>query len=575
MHGSIAFICLFLASCGSAFAQPPAVARFSYTQDVGFGTSVFVVGSADLLGAWTPTGAVKLRWSSGNVWTGQVAIPSGATTDYKYIWRSTATDRICDPANVTWMSGGDLAATGAPAMTPPQSGKTIYYLTGWTNASLLYRVGTNWLGAPMERIGDGRTPGEYLYRATGIGTAGQWLEFVPNGSFGGVQYWDNAPYPNPLGANNYFSPMDVLFLQDGQLFDYTPPASLSAPSTVTAFVFSEVSGIPNRTIRIHLPRGYTENTWKSYPVLYMHDGQNVFTSSYVAGFSSTVSWNADGTAQREISQGRMREMIIVGIDNYNRHYEYVPNGDIYKPGDPAGSGHAGDYLSFVIRNVKPTLDYNYRTLSDWRNTAVMGSSLGGICSIYFGYETNVFGIVGAMSPSFGRATNYANAFPDRARNPLRVYIDTGTAEGLVGDPPGVSYWEPIIAGYAGLLKQGYAHGHDLLWNHGCGHEHNETAWAARLPHAFRFLFPPSDEPNRLQQTAYPPAWRSFQATGAGVALQQDAAPRYRQVVEAAPVPAGPWQPLATNPSSTWWTYPAVTAATTEATALWRIRAEAD
>lgn len=558
---------LGIALSAHSVAQP--VVGFSWTQDVGYGTSVFVLGSAESVGSWSPTGAVKLRWTAGNVWTGQIALPAGATTAYKYVWRSTATNLICDPANIVYMPGPDLTTNLPAGPPPPHAGKTVYYHSGWTNAEIVYRVGTNWFGASMERIGPGRAPGESRYRIAGIGIPGVPLEFVINGYLNGTQYWDNAPFPNPYsGAFNYYTPMDACFLQDGQLFDYEPPAAPSAPFLFLTNVSSVVSGIPSRTIRIRVPRGYAENTWKRYPVLYMHDGQNIFDPGGAFG-----SWSVNTASDREIGQGRMREIIVVGIDNADRRVEYIPDGDRYNGSTP--TGRASAYLRFVLEHVKPTLDDHFRTLPDWRNTAVMGSSLGGIISIYFGFETNVFGVVGAMSPGFGRATNYANGFAAKPRVPLRVYIDTGTNEGLVGDPPDTSYWEPVLRGYDGLLAQGYAPGKDLLWNPGCGQIHHEAAWSNRLPGAFRFLFPPGDEPNRLQHLTDPPAIRSVRISGAQMINDHDALAHHAYVLDTAPAPDGPWTPVSTSaPAPTAWHYPSITSNVSGAAAILRLRAVA-
>lgn len=568
---------LSLALVTGCYSVSPATAQtivgFSRTQDTGYGTSIFVVGSADVLGNWAPTGSVKLRWTSGNVWTGQVALPAGANVEYKYIWRSTATGQICNGANVTWMPDPNLATNLPAGAAAPYPGKTIFYHSSWTNADVVYRIGTNWYGAAMERIGPGRTTNEFRYRVTGIGAPGQGLELLFNGYLNGVQSWDNAPIPNPVsGANNYFTALDAFFVQGGNVFDYEPPAALDNPYTFVTNVNSTVADIQARTIRIRLPRGYAQNTWKRYPVLYMHDGQNVFDPGGGNG-----SWSADQTSANEIGQGRMRELIIVGMDNTSdRRAEYMPNGDSYGPVPPESPGKGWDYLRFVLDNVKPTLDYNFRTQTGARNTGIMGSSLGGIISVYFGCETNVFGIVGAMSPSFGRATNYANAFPNKAKIPLRVYIDTGTGEGLVGDYGGASYWEPVLAGYDAFLKQGYAPGLDLMWAQGCGQVHNEAAWASRLPAAFRFLFPPGDEPNRLEHIVYPPALHSLQRNGEQLVMSHDALAHQRYELDTATNIAGPWTAIATTaPASAAWSYPAITGQVMNETGLFRLRAAAD
>lgn len=176
-----------------------------------------------------------------------------------------------------------------------------------------------------------------LFRIDGIGDAGEELEFVFNNGAGA---WDN-----PIGGGNYLTSLDVLHVQGGNVYCYERPGTVSQPQVVTQFINSTAANIPGRNIRIYLPRGYAQNTAKRYLVLYLHDGQNVFDPGGPFG-----SWSADATATREVARGRMRETILVGIDNTtNRIAEYLPPGDVYK----GSQGRADAYASFVINNVRP------------------------------------------------------------------------------------------------------------------------------------------------------------------------------------------------------------------------------
>lgn len=467
----------------------------SIAWDVGFGSNVCVVGNHWDLGAWSPTNSIKLRWTTGNVWTGQVAVQRGTDLAYKFIGRDGASSRYGDAANVRWEAGADRTMVIDPAPAAPMDGKTVFYYSGWTSAALVVISGTNTSSVAMQAIGPGRSAGETLYRADGVGEAGEGLEFVPTGWFGGQNFWDNPPYAD--WNNNYYTLLDACLLQDGQIYNYWPTSSVSPPRMVTTLVNSTAAGIPARTNRIYLPRGYDSHAWRRYPVMYMHDGQNVFDPGGAFG-----SWSADAIATREISQGRMRETIIVAIDNTAiRRSEYEPAGDTYFTGEAPGVGDA--YLRYLIDNVRPTLDVNYRTLNDPRNTLVGGSSMGGLISVYCGFETNVFGAVLAMSPAMTRAPNYTAALWTRARRPGRIYLDTGTQEGNVG--PGVgNYWEKPWEAYDLFLAQGYAVNDELRMVAGVGDQHNEAAWKRRLPGAFRFLLDVRDEPNLLAQQTWPP-----------------------------------------------------------------------
>jgi predicted alpha/beta superfamily hydrolase len=144
-----------------------------------------------------------------------------------------------------------------------------------------------------------------------------------------------------------------------------------------------------RTVRVLLPKGY-DNTNRSYPVLYMQDGQNLFEPETAFGGRD---WQIPNTL---FKQPLRRQAIIVGIDNgeENRLNEYAP----YKTKD--GGGEADLYCQFITDTLKPFIDDNYRTLTDRENTGIAGSSMGGLCAYYAGLAYgNVFGKVGVLSPS--------------------------------------------------------------------------------------------------------------------------------------------------------------------------------
>jgi predicted alpha/beta superfamily hydrolase len=486
---------------GSGLAASPdrEIVSFVHTNNVGFGTNVHVVGSHPDVGAWAPVNSLKLRWTTGNVWTGLVAVQKGTTLEYKFIARSFASNLFCDANNVVWEPGSNRSVQIAAAPGAPYNGKTVYYYSGWTSATLLVISGTNTPSYPMTRIGQGRATNEWLYRASGIGTEGEWLEFVPNGFFNGAQFWDNPPPPET--NLNYITRLDAFLLQDGNIFNYWPATTVSAQRKEMRSVGSSYAPpIDGRTINIILPRGYDSHPWKRYPVIYFQDGQNITNGADAFG---NGAWDADVSARRETAAGRMREAILVGIYNYpeRRRWEYNPPTDTY-PGELAGRADA--YLNFLVNNVRPTLDVNYRTLNDPRNTMVAGSSMGGIFSIYAGLETNVFGGVLAMSPAVTRAPNYRNSIPSKNKRPANIYIDTGTAENQVGTLPGGYYWDDPWTAYDHLQSIGYVPNLDIMMRAGCGHAHNEAAWRARLPDAFRFLLDARDEPNRIAQLEWPP-----------------------------------------------------------------------
>lgn len=242
--------------------------------------------------------------------------------------------------------------------------------------------------------------------------------------------------------------------------------------------------VATRNVIVYLPPGYDDaaNADARYPVLYMHDGQNLFDASTAyAG-----EWNADATAERLINAGTIAPLIIVGVYNVGpkRIHDYTPVPD---PDYPEGGG-ADAYANFLIQELKPMIDARYRTLPDAANTGVGGSSLGGLVSAYFGLtHSDVFSRIVAMSPSVwwdsGDIVNRVNAIPEKL--PLTIWEDIGTAEGSTPD---------VDLGYARNLRdafvgKGWVLDDDLHYDEAAGAGHNETAWSQRFPMVLQALYP--------------------------------------------------------------------------------------
>ena len=160
----------------------------------------------------------------------------------------------------------------------------------------------------------------------------------------------------------------------------------------TAFFIPQLNRA--RRIWIYLPEGY-EKTKKEYPVMYMHDGQNIF-DEYTAGFGE---WGVDECLDSLIHAGK-QACIVVGIDNGpKRLNEYNPFGF-----RDFGEGEGDGYLDFIVQTLKPFIDKKYRTLSSKENTIIAGSSMGGLISYYAMIkQPQVFGKAGIFSPAFWTA----------------------------------------------------------------------------------------------------------------------------------------------------------------------------
>jgi predicted alpha/beta superfamily hydrolase len=238
-----------------------------------------------------------------------------------------------------------------------------------------------------------------------------------------------------------------------------------------------------RAVWVYLPPTYLENTAWRAPVVYMHDGQNLFDPALAFGGNE---WQVDETMNQAASDGSIAEAIVVGPANGGsaRIDEYTPtNTAMY------GGGRGDLYLRFLVEELKPVIDRDYRTRPERGSTAVMGSSLGGLISTYAGVtRPETFGLVGALSPSTwwdGRwilgSVAGVRAAPNR---PLRVYVDSGNAGTSMDD----------VANTAQLAQawrdRGYAEGATLLHVVQDGATHSERFWAQRLPGALRFLLGP-------------------------------------------------------------------------------------
>ncbi len=240
--------------------------------------------------------------------------------------------------------------------------------------------------------------------------------------------------------------------------------------------YSNVLG-DSRAIWTYYPPSYDENPARRYPVVYMHDGQNLFYDSYAFG---GVSWAVGGAMDAGAQNGTIREAIVIGIDNdVDRISEYTP-----VPDPSYGGGNAAKYLQFIITELKPQIDAQLRTLTTADQTAIVGSSLGGLVSAWAGLtRPDVFRLVGALSPStwwnntwiIGQTTAATGPFPSR------VYIDSGNA-GSSGD----DYVNTTNLANAWKQKSGVAVQHLIQ----SGATHSETYWRQRIPGALAFLLGP-------------------------------------------------------------------------------------
>lgn len=237
----------------------------------------------------------------------------------------------------------------------------------------------------------------------------------------------------------------------------------------------------DRTVVVYLPPNYDHATADRHPVLYLHDGQNVFDQATAFG----DEWHVDETAQELILAGRIEPIIVVGIYNSGDHRidEYTPT----IAGKDGKGGGADDYGRMLVEDLKPFIDETYKTFPGAANTAMGGSSLGGLLTMHLGLKyPTAFGKLAVLSPSVWWDNRVilkeVEAIPGKL--PERIWLDAGVREG-----------ERTLADARSLrdalIKKGWTLGEDLSYLEAADGEHNERSWGARVAPMLEFLFPKS------------------------------------------------------------------------------------
>lgn len=230
-----------------------------------------------------------------------------------------------------------------------------------------------------------------------------------------------------------------------------------------------------------VPPGYGDDVNRRYPVVYLHDGQNVFDEYPMAPFG--VQWGVDTTARALIHAGAVEPLILVAIGNAGRDRidEYTPTRDA---GHDAG-GLADRYGQMLAYEIKPFIDRNYRTKRDAEHTGLIGSSLGGLLTLHLGLtHPAVFGRLALLSPSVwwdDRWIVRQLVTSVGGRPNLTIWLDVGTLE------------KRMLRGARllcrVLLRRGWRLGENLEYVEIDGALHDERSWGLRIGRVLRFLFP--------------------------------------------------------------------------------------
>ncbi|MBV9925545.1 MAG: alpha/beta hydrolase [Acidobacteria bacterium] len=217
-------------------------------------------------------------------------------------------------------------------------------------------------------------------------------------------------------------------------------------------------------VRVYFPPGYEENTLKRYPVIYMHDGNNLF---FPAEAFMGSEWRVDETMDRLDSMNIIDDVIAVGIYPRDRMNEYT------KPGYET-------YGRFVADELKRKVDSKLRTLPTPDRTAVMGSSLGGVVSLYLAWQRpDAFGKAACLSSTFGYRDDLFERVASEPKRNVELYIDSGWPQ---------DNYEVGRSMRDLLVRRGYEFGKDLLYFAFPDALHNEASWASRSHIPFQFFF---------------------------------------------------------------------------------------
>ncbi len=243
--------------------------------------------------------------------------------------------------------------------------------------------------------------------------------------------------------------------------------------------------LPSRDVAVYLPPGYDASASTRYPVLYMHDGQNLFDAN-TSSFG--VEWQADETAQRLIEEGRIEPLIIVGIYNTNeRTDEYTPGRDENRK----VGGKGEHYAKMLVEEVIPFIESAYRVRDERSARGIGGSSLGGLISLYICKQyPEMFSRCLVVSPALWwneHAVVKSLKDDGSSLNGVRIWLDMGTKEGRQIDE-----FTTAIRDTRELVKVFEAAGlvadKDFKYVEVEGGEHNEASWAKRFGDMLMFAF---------------------------------------------------------------------------------------
>ncbi|WP_338732762.1 TIM-barrel domain-containing protein [Mangrovimonas cancribranchiae] len=266
------------------------------------------------------------------------------------------------------------------------------------------------------------------------------------------------------------------------LFDEQPQSTAAKNVTVISTEFEIPELNRKRRVWIYLPPNYKVSK-KSFPVVYMHDGQNLFDATT----SNFGEWEIDETLNKLFKEKQM-ELIVVGVDNGSdkRLDEYSP-----WEHEKYGGGEGDAYLEFIVNTLKPYIDTNYNTLTDKSNTGIFGSSMGGLISHYAALKyPQVFGKVGVYSPAFWFAPQVFDFTKNKANvGNTKMYFLAGGKEGEKAGYNEISQTVSDMNKMVETLKNNGFPSKSITSKVVPEGKHNEKLWRENFEEAILWLFP--------------------------------------------------------------------------------------
>lgn len=351
------------------------------------------------------------------------------------------------------------------------------------------RLGLRGAAAPLSwdrplLAAPGPVPGRYALRLTlpDDATGGQPLAYKFRIERGAGQPGDDGWEP---GRNH------ALLLAGGEL--HVARAFGAAPAQVPPSRTGRIerlgvvasAHVQPRDVQVWLPPGYERDTDARYPVLYLHDGQNVFDAQ-----AAGAEWQVDEAAQRGVGEGRLRPFIVVAVaSTASRTLDYTPSA-MQVPAERLGraaaerqGGGLPAYARFLVEELKPAIDARFRTRPGAVDTAVGGSSFGGLASLWLAlHHADTFGAALVVSPSvwwddrFALRDTAAAAQPSRPR----LWVDMGGQEGEQA--------VVLARELAQRLRERGWTGERLRFVEDPRGSHDEASWARRVPAMLDFLY---------------------------------------------------------------------------------------